>query len=370
MIDILFDASIADVLESYVSDPRLQNALYGQGIIGAYAGPRDWGTASVKLMHYQGDLLGQGPVWGYVEGGMGRISFAIAEAARDLGAVLAAGVPVAEILPGEGVRLEGGDLIRAKVVVSNADPKRALGMLEPDAVPDAFRARLEAWQIRSPVVKFNAALDRLPDVHRRAGEVVAVPVDDHGHPWHGGRPGRVRSLSGGRAGGRLRRGLLPDRLRPVACARGQAPHQRVRPVRALRAGRGHLGQPSGRGAAAVRRPDRGLRARLRRLHRPRRGARSARHRGPGRAHRRPHLPGRDDARPDVGAPPHAPHARSTASTSAAPPPTRPARSSVSTAATPPTRCSPTPPSSSGRSCRPAEVVRRQRGLDGGDELLR
>ena len=102
MIDILFDASIADVLESYVSDPRLQNALYGQGIIGAYAGPRDWGTASVKLMHYQGDLLGQGPVWGYVEGGMGRISFAIAEAARDLGAVLAAGVPVAEILPGRG----------------------------------------------------------------------------------------------------------------------------------------------------------------------------------------------------------------------------------------------------------------------------
>ena len=121
-------------------------------------------------MHYQGDLLGQGPVWGYVEGGMGRISFAIAEAARDLGAVLAAGVPVAEILPGEGVRLEGGDLIRAKVVVSNADPKRALGMLGPDAVPDAFRARLEAWQIRSPVVKFNAALDRLPTFTAAPGE--------------------------------------------------------------------------------------------------------------------------------------------------------------------------------------------------------
>src|SRR3954451_14359938 len=38
MIDIVFDASIAEVLESYVSDERLQTALYGQGIIAAYGG--------------------------------------------------------------------------------------------------------------------------------------------------------------------------------------------------------------------------------------------------------------------------------------------------------------------------------------------
>jgi phytoene dehydrogenase-like protein len=81
MIDILFNASIADVLDHYVSDSRLKDALFGQGVIGAYAGPRDDGTASVKLMHYQGDLDGRGPVWGYVKGGMGVVSFAIAEAA-------------------------------------------------------------------------------------------------------------------------------------------------------------------------------------------------------------------------------------------------------------------------------------------------
>ena len=40
-------------------------------------------------MHYQGDLEGQGPVWGYVKGGMGMISFAIADAAREAGAQLA-----------------------------------------------------------------------------------------------------------------------------------------------------------------------------------------------------------------------------------------------------------------------------------------
>jgi phytoene dehydrogenase-like protein len=56
-------------------------------------------------------------------------------------------------------------------VVCNADPKRALGMLEGSgAVPDPYRERLEAWQIRSPVVKFNAALSRLPTFTAAAGE--------------------------------------------------------------------------------------------------------------------------------------------------------------------------------------------------------
>src|SRR4029077_10497644 len=129
MIDIVFDSSIADVLEHYMRDTRLHDALYGQGVICAYAGARDWGTASVKLMHYQGDLEGQGPVWGYVEGGMGMVSFAIADAAIEAGATVACGVPVSEIIPGEGVRTEDGTLIRAASVVCNADPKVALGLL-------------------------------------------------------------------------------------------------------------------------------------------------------------------------------------------------------------------------------------------------
>ena len=60
-------------------------------MIGAWAGPRTPGTASIKLMHFQGTLEGVPMAWGYVEGGMGRISFAIGEAAREAGAVLAAG---------------------------------------------------------------------------------------------------------------------------------------------------------------------------------------------------------------------------------------------------------------------------------------
>ena len=43
-------------------------------------------------------------------------------------------------------------------MISNADPKRTLGMLDGQEVDPAYRERLEGWKVRSPVVKFNAAL--------------------------------------------------------------------------------------------------------------------------------------------------------------------------------------------------------------------
>jgi phytoene dehydrogenase-like protein len=163
LIGIAFEDSIAEVLDRYVGDERLKHALFGQGVIGTDAGPHDPGTAQIKLMHHQGDLLGLGSVWGYVDGGIGRVSFAIAQAALEAGAALAAGVPVARILPGEGVELESGERIRARAVICNADPKRLLAMLEgSDAVPAEYRHRLEQWDVSSPVVKLNVGLHRFP----------------------------------------------------------------------------------------------------------------------------------------------------------------------------------------------------------------
>ena len=154
---VLGDASIADVIERHVADERLRTALHGQGIVGTNAGPRDRGTAWIHGLHSLGLIGG----WSYVEGGMGRVSFCIADAAIEAGAVLAAGTPVAAIHPGEGVRLEGGELIRARAVISNADPKRTLALCADD-VPSDFRARVDAWRCESPVVKLNSALARLP----------------------------------------------------------------------------------------------------------------------------------------------------------------------------------------------------------------
>jgi phytoene dehydrogenase-like protein len=160
-LDVVFEASIAEVVEHYVRDERLRTALHGQGIIGTNAGPRDRGTAGVHLMHASGSIEGKAGAWGYVDGGMGQVSFGLADAAVDAGAVLAAGVPVASVVPGEGVRLESGELIRARAVVSNADPKRTVALCE-HGVPDSFRQRVDDWRSESPVLKINCALGRLP----------------------------------------------------------------------------------------------------------------------------------------------------------------------------------------------------------------
>jgi phytoene dehydrogenase-like protein len=175
LIDLVFDASISDVLDAHVKDQRLKDALYGQGLIAAYGGPKDKGTAMIHLMHHMGELGPDNPgAWGYVKGGMGMVSFAICDAALEAGAEVACGVPVASVKPGEGVELEDGTLIRAATVISNADPKRLLTMLDAGgangAVPAEFRDRLDAWKVRSPVVKVNAALTALPRWTATGGE--------------------------------------------------------------------------------------------------------------------------------------------------------------------------------------------------------
>ncbi|HSO97180.1 MAG TPA: NAD(P)/FAD-dependent oxidoreductase [Acidimicrobiia bacterium] len=163
--EVLLDASIADVVERHVRDERLRTALHGQGLIGTFAGPRDPGTAWVHAHHRLGLIGG----WQFVAGGMGQISFALADAARAAGAVVTSGTPVAAIEPGEGVRLAGGDRIAASTVVANVDPKRLLGLLDGD-VPQTFIDRVEAWQSASPVIKLNCALDRLPTFPAAAGD--------------------------------------------------------------------------------------------------------------------------------------------------------------------------------------------------------
>jgi phytoene dehydrogenase-like protein len=155
---VLGDAPIADVIERHVGDERLRTALHGQGIIGTGAGPRDPGTAWIHAMHSLGLIGG----WSYVEGGMGRVSFCIADAAREAGSVIAAGVPVAAIEPGEGVVLESGERIRARAVISNADPVRTLALCDDANVPADLRARVDDWKCESPVVKVNCSLTRLP----------------------------------------------------------------------------------------------------------------------------------------------------------------------------------------------------------------
>ena len=300
MIDLVFEASIADVLDAHLDDERLKTALFGQGIIGTWGGPYEPGTASIKLMHYQGDLDGQGPVWGYVEGGIGMVSFAIADAAQEAGAVLACGVPVAAIEPERGVVLEDGTRINARTVICNADPKVALRLLGDSEIEPAYRERLEAWKVRSPVVKFNAALERLPTWTAAPGEdwPARATIDATGTMEEAQRA--FEACERGEPAVAFGEIYIQTGYDPSPAPAGKhllSVFGQYAPLRHRRLG---LGRAPRRRGPAVHRPDRALRARRRGLPDRARGPRSARHRVADRPDRRQHLPGRGDARPDVG----------------------------------------------------------------------
>jgi len=165
---LLFEWSMAEYVECYLRDERLKSAYLGQGVIGTNASPFDAGTASIRFHHASGRLGGMPGMWGYVRGGMGMVSFYFCDAAREAGATIASGVAVAEIIPGEGVVLEGGERIDACTVVSNADPRQTLRLLGAAADKD-WREQVERIPIEGCTVKLNVLLRELPDFVARPG---------------------------------------------------------------------------------------------------------------------------------------------------------------------------------------------------------
>jgi phytoene dehydrogenase-like protein len=162
LIHVLFEQSQIDHLSTFFKDERLITAYAGQGVIGTNASPFDPGTASIEFHHSSGRLEGSAGTWGFVTGGMGMVSAALADSAREAGATLATGVEVASIFPGEGVELADGGVIHAPVVLCNADPERAAALLGASA-PTSFLQRVDEVPRSSPVVKVTYALNALPD---------------------------------------------------------------------------------------------------------------------------------------------------------------------------------------------------------------
>ncbi len=111
----LFDWSMVEYVEHYFDDERLQSAYLGQGVIGTFASPHDPGTASIHFHHQSGRLGGMPGMWGYVEGGMGMVSFILCDIARDAGAVVLTGTAGGADHPGRGRRARGGRADRVAV---------------------------------------------------------------------------------------------------------------------------------------------------------------------------------------------------------------------------------------------------------------
>ena len=165
---LLFKWSMGEFVENYLRSERLQVAYLGQGVIGTNASPFDPGTASIRFHHASGRLEGLPGMWGYVRGGMGMVSFYFCDAAREAGATVLAGVPVAAIVPGECALLENGERIAARTIVSNADPMQTMRLLGT-AADAGWRKSVERVPIEGCTVKLNVYLRELPNFTARPG---------------------------------------------------------------------------------------------------------------------------------------------------------------------------------------------------------
>jgi phytoene dehydrogenase-like protein len=166
--------SAAELVESCVRTPVLAATLATDGLIGTAAGPRDPGTGYVLAHHYAGRAFGVQGAWGFVRGGMGAVSNALASAARAAGAAIRtrARVRAIALRAGRacGVELETGERVEARFVLSGADPKTTfLGLLGPDALDPAFARRVREWRCAGVSFKLNLALGELPDFSARPG---------------------------------------------------------------------------------------------------------------------------------------------------------------------------------------------------------
>ena len=83
-----------------------------------------------------------------------------------------------------GVVLEDGSEVEARVVLSNADPRRTfLELVDESALPDDFLAEIRRLDFRSPSLKINLALEDLP---RFTGRTGAAPGPEHAGTVHVG----------------------------------------------------------------------------------------------------------------------------------------------------------------------------------------
>jgi phytoene dehydrogenase-like protein len=164
----LFVKSAGDYLDAWFESAPIKAAYGFDGIVGNYASPYAAGSGYVLLHHVFGEVNGKKGAWGHAIGGMGAITQAMAKAAAERGVDIRVNSPVREVLVeagrAVGVVTEKGEVIRARSVISNLNPKLLYGsLIDPNALPQDFRERIAHWRCGSGTFRMNVALSELPD---------------------------------------------------------------------------------------------------------------------------------------------------------------------------------------------------------------
>ncbi|MBX3702133.1 MAG: NAD(P)/FAD-dependent oxidoreductase [Dokdonella sp.] len=200
----LFTISAAEYLDRWFESEPIKAVLGFDGVVGNYASPYTPGSAYVLLHHVFGEVNGVKGAWGHAIGGMGAITQAMARSATAAGAEIRIGCGVRELLVEDGrvtgVVTEHSDIVHARAIVANVNPKLLYErLLAPDRVPAPTRERMANWRCGSGTFRMNVALDRLPSFtalpgagdHLTAGIIMAPSLaymdraylDARAHGW-------------------------------------------------------------------------------------------------------------------------------------------------------------------------------------------
>jgi len=160
--------SAREFLERFRFQSDLLKAMYAvtdafSGLDGGYDTP---GTGMNLLIHNMCRLPNSNGTWMIVKGGMGTVTSRIANAAKGTGVRIRTGAAVAriDVKAGaiQGVTLQSGESMSAEVVLCNADPFRALSLIDEAAIPSSYQERLQKLRADGSTLKVNLCLRQLP----------------------------------------------------------------------------------------------------------------------------------------------------------------------------------------------------------------
>lgn len=160
--------SLGEFLDQNYESEKMKTLFLANNVYGKHGGPYQPGTALGLLFHLLsgGEHQLQG-FYGHVVGGMGSITQALAVAGKKSGVEIRTSSPVMHIEVRDGrarsVVLEDGTEISARMVLSNADPKRTfLGFIEAKHLPDDFLKAVRGIKMDGPCAKVNLVLAEEP----------------------------------------------------------------------------------------------------------------------------------------------------------------------------------------------------------------
>ena len=213
IVDML-TMSAYDFLREWFDDDRVMAVLAYYASIGTFAGPKSPGSAYVIMHHIMGEHEGAGG-WGFIKGGMGSITQALASSAREKGVDIVTGAPIKEVRVQGGrataVITTTGETYAAKTIICNASAKILyLDLVGEKHLPEEVVREIKGYRTFSTAFKMNIACERPPqyrmlDKLRHDGTLgnfdyptymhIAPDIDyleraydDAKHGWYSSRP--------------------------------------------------------------------------------------------------------------------------------------------------------------------------------------